>query len=190
MRILRSTMAALALAAALLAGTAAVNADATFSGKLAPYEDTYNGFKLMLPTEFQVGTKGATTDFNGPQVDGFATLVYINTVEMPGVPAKVLYDTNLQSKKQDRNYTDVKPLKVKSAVKGEVYAFTCSEANHAAGSPEEKKADDHHRWHLFVFGNGRFYTCGFTGSYAAFQAQQLQPTYTKIIQSFELIPTK
>lgn len=187
MRILKTTMAALALVAALVT---AVQADATFSGKLAPYEDTHNGFKLSLPTEFQVGTKGPTTDFNGPQVDGFATLVYINTVQMPGVPAKVLYDTNLQSKKKDPNYTDVKPVKVKSGVKGDVYAFTCSEADHAAGSPDEKKPDDHHRWHLFVFGNGRFYTCGFTGSYAAFKAKQLQPTYTKIIQSFELIPTK
>lgn len=160
-----------------------------FSGRFSEYVDTYNGFKIKTPVEFQLGSKGATTDWLGPILDGMAGGIYINTVEMKGVPSKVLYDTNLKSKKEDRNYTEVAPVQIKFGKKN-VYAFRCREADHKAGSPEKKESGDHHRWHLYVFGNDRMYTLGFTGSVASFEAKKLQTVFENTMKSFELVPVK
>lgn len=160
-----------------------------FSGKTAEYSDTYNGFKLQIPTEFQLKDRGATTDWLGPLMDGGSASIYINAAPLKGVPSKVVYETNLKSKKEDRNYTDVVPVKVKYGNKT-AYAFRCKEANHKPGSPEEKAADDIHRWHLFVFGNEMVYTMGFTGPYSSFKTNKLQSTYEVVIKSVELITIK
>lgn len=160
-----------------------------FSGKYEEYVDTYNGFKIKAPMEFQLKNKGATTDWLGPILDGMAGGIYVNAVEMKGVPSKVLYDTNFKSKKEDRNYTEVVPVKIKFG-KQTVYAFRVREADHKVGSPEKKSMDEHHRWHLYVFGNNRMYTCGFTGSFASFEAKKLQTVFDNVIKSFELVPVK
>ncbi len=160
-----------------------------FSGQVSQYSDTYNGFRLNIPSEFTLHEKGATTDWTGPILDGGAATIYINVVEMKGVPSKTLYDINLKSKKDDRAYTDVVPVKVRFG-KTTVPAFRCKEATNRTGSPDEKAPDDPHRWHLFVFGNDRFYTCGFTGTYATFKAGRLQATYEKVLASLELIPVR
>ena len=107
---------------------------------------------------------------------------------MKGVPSKTLYDINLKSKQGDRNYTDVVPVKVRFG-NGTVLAFRCKEARNRPGSRDEKAPDDQHRWHLFIFGNDRFYTCGFTGMYASFKANRLQATYEQVMGSVELVPT-
>ncbi len=159
-----------------------------FSGQVSEYSDTYNGFRLKIPAEFQLHEKGATTDWIGPILDGGSGTIYINVVEMKGVPSKTLYDINLKSKQGDRNYTDVVPVKVRFG-NGTVLAFRCREARNRPGSPDEKAPDDQHRWHLFIFGNDRFYTCGFTGMYASFKANRLQATYEQVLGSVELIPT-
>ncbi len=160
-----------------------------FSGNYAEYADTYNGFKLQIPTEFKLKERGATTDWLGPLMDGGSASIYINAAPLKGVPSKVVYEANLKSKKEDRNYTDVVPVQVKYGNKT-VYAFRCKEVNHKPGSPEEKAPDDIHRWHLFVFGNEMVYTMGFTGPYASFKANKLQPTYDVVIKSVELIAIK
>ncbi len=158
-----------------------------FSGNYTDYSDSYNGFKLKIPTEFKLHERGATTDWTGPLLDNGSASIYINAAPLKGVPSKVVYDANFKSKKEDRNYTEVVPVKVKLGSKT-VYAFRCKEADHKPGSPETKASDDIHRWHLFVFGNETVYTMGFTGPFASFKANKLQKTYEDVIKSVELIP--
>lgn len=160
-----------------------------FSGNYAEYTDTYNGFKLKIPAEFKLGQRGATTDWQTVPFDGGVGMIYINAAPLKGVSSKVAYDANFKSKKDDRNYTEVVPVKVKFGNKT-AYAFRCKEADHKPGSPEAKEPGDIHRWHLFVFGNEMVYTMGFTGSYAAFKANKLQPTYETVIKSVELVAIK
>ncbi len=157
-----------------------------FSGQTTVYSDNYNGFKLKIPVEFTLHDKGATTDWIGPQVDGGVAMIYINAAPLKGVPSQVVYNANFKSKQEDRNYTEVVPVKVKFGNKT-VPAFRCKEANHKPGSPDSKAPDDIHRWHLFVFGNEMVYTLGFTGPFSAFQANKLQSAFEPVIQSVELI---
>jgi hypothetical protein len=160
-----------------------------FSGNYTDYSDTYNGYKLKVPTEFKLNDKGATTNWTGPLMDGGSASIYINAAPLKGVASKVVYDANFKSKKEDRNYTEVVPVKVNFGGKT-AYAFRCKEANHKPGSPEEKGAGDIHRWHLFVFGNEMVYTMGFTGPYASFKGNKLQATYEAVIKSVELVAIK
>jgi hypothetical protein len=158
-----------------------------FSGQMSDYADTYNGFKIKIPAEFKLHEKGATTDWTGPLMDEGSATIYINSAPLKGVPSKTAYDINFKSKKEDRNYTDVTPVKVKIGSKT-TWAFRCKEATNKPGTPDAKAPSDIHRWHLFVFGNETVYTLGFTGPYASFQSNKLQPTYEQVIKSVELIP--
>ena len=158
-----------------------------FSGQYSDYADTYNGFKMKIPTEFNLTDKGATTNWLGPNLHGGAALIYINAAPLKGVPSKTAYEINLKSKQGDRNYVEVVPVTVKMGNKT-TYAFRYKEASNKPGTPDTKAPTDHHRWHLLVFGNETVYTLGFTGPFAAFQANALQATYNDVIQSVELIP--
>lgn len=158
-----------------------------FSGQSTEYVDTYNGFKMKIPVEFSLGDKGMTTTWNGPLMDGGSASIYINAAPMKGVPSKTVYEINLKSKKEDRNYTEVVPVTVKMGNKT-AYAFRCKEAPNKPGTPDAKAPTDHHRWHLMVFANEMVYTLGFTGPFESFQTQKLQATYENVIKSVELIP--
>ncbi|MDX2228913.1 MAG: hypothetical protein NW220_04720 [Leptolyngbyaceae cyanobacterium bins.349] len=158
-----------------------------FSGQYSEYADTYNGFKIKVPAEFNLTDKGMTTNWNGPLMDGGSALIYINAAPLKGVPSKTAYEINLKSKKEDRNYTEVVPVTVKMGNKT-AYAFRCKEAPNKPGTPDTKAPTDHHRWHLMVFGNETVYTLGFTGPFASFQSNKLQPTYETVINSVELMP--
>lgn len=160
---------------------------AVFSGEGTDYEDRYNGFKIRIPQEFELQEKGATTNWIGPIIEDGAAGIYINTVEMAGVPSEILYNSNLQAYQNNRNYTDVVPVTVKFGDET-VFAFRCKEAKNKPGTADSKSADDIHRWHLFVFGNNRFYTLGFTGMFSAFESNTLPPVFEKVIESVELIP--
>ncbi|MDX2244518.1 MAG: hypothetical protein NW224_27910 [Leptolyngbyaceae cyanobacterium bins.302] len=158
-----------------------------FSGQSTEYADTYNGFKIKIPTEFNLTDKGMTTTWNGPLMDGGSALIYINAAPMKGVASKTVYEINLKSKKDDRNYTEVVPVTVKMGNKT-AYAFRCKEAPNKPGTPDAKAPTDIHRWHLMVFGNETVYTLGFTGPFASFQSNKLQATYDNVIKSVELVP--
>ncbi len=159
-----------------------------FSGSYTDYSDTYNGFKIKVPAEFKLNNRGATTDWSTTSsIDGGVATIYINSAPLKGVASKVVYEANLKSKKEDRNYTEVVPVTVKHGNKT-AYAFRCKEANHQPGSPAEKGPGDIHRWHVFVFDNQTVYTMGFTGTYAAFKGNKLQSTFETVIKSVEMIP--
>jgi len=164
-----------------------------FSGQTTDYVDSYHGFKIKIPIEFQLTTKGDTMIWTGPMVDGLATTISINTTVMRGVPSKAIYIANLKSKKDDRDITGVVPMGVPILIhdkKKKALAFRCKEAEHKPGTPDKKDAGDIHRWYLYMFGNERSYTCGFTGTYQAFEENKLQSTYDAVIKSIELIPVK
>lgn len=158
-----------------------------FSGQYSDYIDTYNGFKIKIPAEFNLTDKGLTTTWNGPLLDDGSALIYINAAPLKGVPSKTAYDINLKSKKEDRNYTEVVPITVKIGNKT-AYAFRFKEASNKPGTPDAKSPTDIHRWHLMVFGNETVYTLGFTGPFASFQTNKLQTTYNDVIKSVELVP--
>jgi len=160
-----------------------------FSGQKTQYVDDYNGFKIKVPVEFSLHEKGLTTDWTGPILDGGAASFFVNVVEMKGVPSKTLYDINLKSYKEKREYTDVTPVRVKFG-RETALAFRCKEADNTPGTRDLKAADDIHRWHLFIFGNQKFFTCGFAGMFASFRSKKVQAVFEEIIQSVELIPTK
>ncbi len=166
--------------------------NSVFSGRSSTYLDDYNGFAIDIPAEFSLGDNGQTTDWQGPTLDGSGTLIYINAAPIPGVPAQTLYDANFQQYQQDRFYTDVEPVEIFFVEEGQqpvrVPAFRAKEVDNQRGTRDSKLPDDIHRWHLFVFGNDRSYTLGFTGSFQTFQDNDVQALYDEVISSVRLVP--
>lgn len=164
----------------------------TFSGNTTVYEDTYNGYKLSIPVEFENKGKGANTSWEGPKVDDFVTSIFVNCTPMPGVHPQALYDGIIRAKKQDRTVTEVVPVKMPGKLKGKpIYAFRCKEVNTQPGSPTPKKSDDFHRWFLFVWGNDSAYELAVCCSYQALgQGKELPPVFDAVIKSFQLVPIK
>lgn len=179
---------ALMLMAVLLRPMAAFCDD--FSGKMEPYTDTYNGYKIMIPVESKQTMKGYSTNWDGPMVNGSTVTIFVNCTEMKRVSSKLMFDVNLKKYKEDRSYTDVVALPPVKLGKSLVYAFRCSEAGHRPGTTDPKDASEIHRWHMFVFGNERSYTCVFACNYGAFQEKLVQPTFNQVIKSFSLVPAK
>lgn len=163
-----------------------------FSGNTTVYEDTYNGYKLSIPVEFENKQKGANTSWEGPKVDDFATSIFVNCTPMPGVHPQALYDAIIRAKKQDRTVTAVVPIKMTGKLKGKpIYAFRCKEVNTQPGSATPKQPGDFHRWFLFVWGNDSAYELAVCCSYQALgQGKELPPVFDKVINSFQLIPIK
>lgn len=163
-----------------------------FSGQVSSYQDTYNGYQLSLPVEFQSTGKGATSTWEGPRVDDFATTIFVNCTPMPGVHPQALYDGILRAKKTDRGVTEVTPVKMSGKLKNKpIFAFRCKEVATQSGSATPKEPGDFHRWYLYVWGNDCAYELAVCGSYKALgQGQELPPVYERVIQSFRLIPQK
>lgn len=158
-----------------------------FSGKFEVFKHKDGQYKIDIPVEFKLDNEGLTTDWTGPHIDSMACSIYVNYVDMPDVPSETLYKINLDSyKKKTKEYTDIVPVKVKWAGKA-AFAFRVKEVNHKLGkSDKEKDPSDIHRWHLFVFGNGKSYTLGFCANYAAFKGNKVQEMFEKAIKSVEL----
>ena len=163
-----------------------------FSGDVETYLDDYNGFAMDIPVEFPLTTSGQTTNWTGPILDGSAVSIYINAAPIPGVSAQTLYDANFQQYQQDRFYTDVEPVEAYYIEEGQepvrIPAFRAKEVDNRRGSRDMKAPDDIHRWHLFLFGNERTYTYGFTGSFQTFQDGDVQEIYEVVIDSAHLVP--
>lgn len=164
----------------------------TFSGQTTPYVDTFNGYKLSIPNEFQNTNKGANTSWEGPKVEDFTTSIFVNCTPMPGIHPQVLYDGILRAKKADRSFTEVVPVKMEGKLKGKpIYALRCKEVNTQPGSATPKEPGDFHRWYLFVYGNESAYELSVCCSYKALgQGKELPEVYNKVIQSFVLVPQK
>jgi hypothetical protein len=160
-----------------------------FSGKFSDYRDDLNGFKLKLPVEFKLKDKGATTFWQSPLVDEQSGTISVNVARMPGVSSQIMYDTNFKSKKEDPNYTEVMPIKVKMG-KGTALAFRCRESNFQPGTRDRKQPFDIHRWHLYAFANESQYLLSFDGAFSAFGSNKFQPTYEAVIKSLEILPKK
>jgi hypothetical protein len=163
-----------------------------FSGKTQVYEDTFNGFRLELPVEFQMTNKGANTIWDGPKVEDFATTITVNATPMVGVHPQAIYDGVVRSKKTDRNVVDVRQIKMPGKLKGKpIFAFRCMESPKTPGTNDEKGPNDYHRWYLQVYGNDAAYELCMTGSYKALgQGKELPAVYLAVLKSFQLIPTK
>lgn len=158
-----------------------------FSGQAEEYLDDYNGFKVDIPVEFELQTDGQTTDWTGPILDGGAVSIYVNAAPLPGVASGTLQQTYRQQYEEDRFYTDVQLTTVPYG-DGSVPAMTVREVDNRRGTRDQKAPDDIHRWHLFVFGNERVYTWGFTGMFQTFQDEEVQALYEDVIASVELVP--
>lgn len=159
-----------------------------FSGKYETYKHQDGKYQINIPVEFKLHEEGLTTDWTSPLIEKMACSIYINYVDMPGVSPETLYNVNLNSyKEKKKEYTDIQPVKVKWGKKTAL-AFRAKEVTNKPGTSNEKDPTDHHRWHLFVFGNGKFYTLGFTANYAAFKANKVQAMFEEVIKSFELLP--
>ncbi|MGB3496424.1 MAG: hypothetical protein WBA57_27100 [Elainellaceae cyanobacterium] len=158
-----------------------------FSGEASEYVDDYNGFQVSIPAEFELGVSGQSTNWTGPILNDGAVGIYVNAAPLPGVDSGTLLQTYQQQYEQDRFYTDVVATTVPYG-DSTVPALRVREVNNRQGSRDEKAPDDIHRWHLFVFGNGRVYTWGFTGMYQTFQDNLVQETYEDVISSVELVP--
>lgn len=158
-----------------------------FSGEYTEYLDDYNGFKVQIPKEFKLNDKGQSTDWIGPMFNGGATGIYVNAAPLPGVAPQILQQTYKKQYEQDRNYTDVVLTQVRYGNKM-VPALRVKEINNRPGTRDLKSPDDIHRWHLFVFGNDRVYTWGFTGIFQDFQENRVQSVYEEVIKSVELVP--
>ena len=162
-----------------------------FSGKADVYSDSFNGYKIKIPVEFQNTGKGATTQWTGPQVDGFATTIHVNAVPMAGVHPQALYDAIIRSKKGDRGVTAVSPVKMEGKLKGKpIYGFICKETEFKPGTRDKKEATDYQRWFLFVWGNDSAYEVAVVGSFQAMGGKELPPVFTEVLKSFALIAIK
>ncbi len=157
-----------------------------FSGNYAEYLDDYNGFRVNIPEEFALHNQGQTTDWIGPILDEGAVGIYVNAAPLPGVDPGTLQQTYRQQYEDDRFYTDVQTLSVPYGDRM-VPALRAREVDNQRGSRNQKAPDDIHRWHLFVFGNERVYTWGFTGMFQTFQDDEVQALYEEVISSVELV---
>ncbi|MEB3213481.1 MAG: hypothetical protein VKL39_19185 [Leptolyngbyaceae bacterium] len=167
---------------------------AGFSGEYGEYLDDYNGFSVDIPVEFELSSPGQTTNWIGPILDEGAVGIYVNAAPLPGVSAATLQETYRQQYEADRFYTDVQTLSVpyRGCVTPSnevcmVPALRVREVDNQQGTRTQKNPDDIHRWHLFVFGNERVYTWGFTGMFQTFQDEEVQATYEEVISSVELV---
>ncbi len=180
----------------LLLSGLAVAQDSTpapvFSGKTQVYEDPSTGFRLEVPVEFQLTGRGANTTWEGPKVENFATSLFVNVTPMPGVHPQAIYDGVVRSKKNDKTAVEVRPIKMPGKLKGKpIFAFRFMESPKTPGSNDEKGAQDHHRWFLYVYGNDSSYELCMAGSYKALgQGQELPGVYLKMLKSFQLIEIK
>lgn len=109
-----------------------------FSGKTTPFTDTYNGWKVAVPAELTLQGKGSSTHFEGPNLIGGAVSIHVNATLMKGVPSVTMFQVNIKSKKDDRNYTNVVALPTVKFGRKAVYAFRCSEADHKPGMADPK----------------------------------------------------
>lgn len=159
---------------------------AGFSGEYEEYLDDFNGFSINIPTEFDLQSPGQTTNWIGPILDDGAVGIYVNAAPLPGVSSGTLQETYRQQYEADRFYTDVQTMSVPYGDRM-VPALRVREVDNRQGTREQKAPDDIHRWHLFVFGNERVYTWGFTGMFQTFQDEEVQATYEDVISSVELI---
>jgi len=157
-----------------------------FSGDHEPYTDTFNGFSLDVPVEFEILEPGQTTNWTGPILDEGATSIYVNAAPLPGVDSGMLQQTYRQQYENDSFYTDVQLLTVPYG-NGSVPALRTREVDTKRGTNTQKSPDDIHRWHLIVFGNERVYTWGFTGMFQTFQDNEVQDLYETVIDSVELV---
>lgn len=160
-----------------------------FSGKFSTYKHQDGKYQINIPEEFKLDSEGYTTYWTGPLIYKMACSISVNFVDMPSVSSETLYNINLKSYKEKKGeYTDIQPVKVKWGKKT-AFAFRVKEVNHKPGmSSKEKELNDIHRWHLFVFGNGKFYTLGFSANYEAFKKNKVQEMFEKVIKSVELLP--
>lgn len=163
-----------------------------FSGKTQVYEDTTTGFRVDLPIEFQLTGRGANTTWEGPKVDDFVTSVFVNVTPMPGVHPQAIYDGVVRSKKNDKTAVEVRQIKMPGKLKGKpIYAFRFMESPKTPGTNDDKGAQDHHRWFLYVYGNDSAYELCMAGSYQALGlGKELPEVYLRILKSFQLIPIK
>lgn len=163
-----------------------------FSGKTQVYEDRATGFRMEVPLEFQMTGRGANTTWEGPKVDDFVTSLFVNVTPMPGVHPQAVYDGVVRAKKNDKTAVEVRQIKMPGRLKGKpVYAFRFMESAQAPGSSQDKAAQDHHRWFLYVYGNDSAYELCMAGSYQALgQGKELPQVYLKILKSFQLIEIK
>lgn len=163
-----------------------------FSGRTQAYEDTTTGFRLEVPVEFQLTGRGANTTWEGPKVEDFTTSLFVNVTPMPGVHPQAIYDGVVRSKKNDKNAVDVRQIKMPGKLKGKpIFAFRFMESPKTPGTNDDKGAQDHHRWFLYVYGNDSSYELCLAGSYKALgQGTELPEVYLKILKSFQLIPQK
>lgn len=157
-----------------------------FSGKTTPYVDSYNGWKMAIPDELPLTDKGVTTIFTGPNLNGAAVTIWVNTTEMPNVPSVTMYNVNLNTKKNDGNFSDVVALPVVKYANKPVYAFRCSEAGHKPGTNDPKDPTEIHRWYLYVFGNNRQFQATLTANYQSFTQKQVNDAFNAAIKSFAL----
>ncbi len=154
------------------------------------YLDDFNGFKLKVPPGFKLDSKGLTTTWiRMPSGGSGAATIYVNAAELKGVSSQVLYNAHLQQYKNNSSYTEVVPMKVKFGKKAAL-ALRVKEINNVPGTRDQKGPEEIHRWHLFVFGNQRTYTWGFTGSFSDFQNGSLPAIYEDVIKSVELVTIK
>jgi len=160
-----------------------------FSKKFNVYLDDWNGYKMKIPVEFRQNAKGASTNWSGPISDGACISMSVNVVRMTDVSMQAVYDINLQSKKKDRAFVDVVPVKVKFG-KTTIPGFRCKEAPRKPGSSTEKPGDEHHRWFLFAFGNKREYQVTLCACWSVYKANRVQAVFDEMLKSFELVPAK
>lgn len=166
--------------------TTAPSSFSGFSGESEGYLDDYNGFSVDVPVEYTLNGKGQSTDWIGPIVDGGAVSIYVNAAPLPGVDPYTLQQTYKQQYEQDRFYTEVVETTVPYG-NSTVPALRVKEVNNQRGTRDSKAPDDIHRWHLFVFGNERVYTWGFTGMFETFEQNRVQTLYEDVIDSIELV---
>lgn len=175
----------------LLPGWAQEESKPPFSGETTSYEDSVNGYRLLVPVEFALKNKGYSTNWEGPSIKDFVTSLFVNVTPMPGVHPMAVYEGVIRSKKADRSVTAIQPVKFPMKLKGKpVYGFTCRESDIDPGTGQPKADGDHYRYHLFVWGNERAFQLTLGTSVAAHKAgTDINPVWEKVWKSFTPLKT-
>jgi hypothetical protein len=142
-----------------------------------------------VPVEFKLTSRGERTSWEGPQVNGANTGIYVYAwpQDRHSHP-QVNYDALLRSKKADARATAVLPMNYPFKVRGKpVYGFGYREPELLPGTAEPKRPEESHSWFVLVFAYRFEYQVTVASSLRGFQEGAVREAFERILKSFRPI---
>lgn len=155
-----------------------------FSGKYREYGDDQRNFRIKVPVEFTISSKGMFTVWSG-KVHNYDGTIMVSVVEMPGQTAKEMYDRQFNAAKMSSTLCEVNPLTIESAG-GAVLGYQCKDTESIGPSAAVKPFKERHSWYTYIFLDNWQYLCQASGPFSAFKSGVFPPVYQEVLKSFAI----